>query len=555
MSHYYITTPIYYVNDRPHIGHAYTSVACDVLARFKRLSGENVRFLTGTDEHGQKVEKSAAAQGISPQAMADANSQHFRDMAQLMNISNDDFIRTTEPRHKKAAQALWKKMADQGFITLGSYAGWYAVRDEAYYAESELVNGKAPTGADVEWVEEPSYFFTLSEFQDKLLAFYEANPGFIQPDSRRNEIISFVKGGLRDLSISRTTFSWGIPVPITSPNRGEGVHIMYVWLDALTNYLSALGYPENTPEMAFWPASLHMVGKDIIRFHAVYWPAFLMAADLPLPKQVFAHGWWTIEGEKMSKSLGNAIAPADLVAEFGLDQTRWFLMREVPFGNDGNFSRERMITVINSELANNIGNLCQRTLSMIAKNCDGKVPNWSKSWGSNPDDIKKAVERALALPLGEYAKLTKEETAKLESLAQLYDSGGVSASAVGIRGIDFETIADQVSHCQFDKYLGNIIKWSSEANEYIDKYAPWTFKKESKLEEMEAVLFSLAESIRKIAILLWPVIPTSAAKILDQLAVPPAERGFKHLSAEFALKPGTPLPPPSGVFPRVGGAV
>ena len=408
-NNFYITTPIYYVNDRPHIGHAYTSVACDVLARFKRLSGVNVKFLTGTDEHGQKVEKSAASQGIPPQAMADANSGHFREMAALMNISNDDFIRTTEERHKKSAQALWKKMADAGHIYLGSYSGWYAVRDEAYYQESELVNGKAPTGADVEWVEEPSYFFNLSKWQEKLLAFYAANPNFIQPESRRNEIISFVGGGLRDLSVSRTTFSWGIPVP------GDEKHIMYVWLDALANYLSALGYPDMQGD--FWPADLHMVGKDIIRFHAVYWPAFLMAADLPLPKQVFAHGWWTIEGEKMSKSLGNAIAPADLVAEFGLDQTRWFLLREVPFGNDGNFSRDRMITVINSELANNIGNLAQRTLSMIAKNCGE------------------------AVPLRDDSKLAEQDKLLME-LVQVTDPNGAAKAR------------EQMERCKFNEVMG-----------------------------------------------------------------------------------------------------
>ncbi len=499
MTNFYITTPIYYVNDRPHIGHAYTSVACDVLARFKRLSGVNVKFLTGTDEHGQKVEKSAGALGITPQAMADANSQHFRDMAALMNISNDDFIRTTEERHKKSAQALWKKMADAGHIYLGGYSGWYAVRDEAYYQESELVGGKAPTGADVEWVEEPSYFFDLSKWQDKLLAFYEANPSFIQPESRRNEIISFVKGGLRDLSISRTTFSWGIPVP------NDEKHIMYVWLDALANYLSALGYPDM--QGVFWPADLHMVGKDIIRFHAVYWPAFLMAAELPLPKQVFAHGWWTIEGEKMSKSLGNAIAPADLVAEFGLDQTRWFLMREVPFGNDGNFSREGLINRVNSELANNIGNLCQRTLSMIAKNCDGKVPNAPKK----PEPL---VEQAYHMP----------------QLWQPY-----------------------LDACQFHNVLACIVGVASDANAYIDSTAPWGLKKTDP-KRMEEVLYTLAETIRCIAIALQPIVPDSAAKILDQLAVPPAERGLTHLSTEFALKSGTPLPAPSGVFPRVGGA-
>jgi len=494
---FYITTPIYYVNDRPHIGHAYTSVACDVLARFKRLAGYNVHFLTGTDEHGQKVEKSAAATGVTPKALADTHSQAFRDLTALMNISNDDFIRTTEPRHVVSVQALWKKMEEGGHIYLGSYSGWYSVRDEAYYQESELVNGKAPTGAEVEWVEEPSYFFRLSAFGDKLLEHYETNPGFIGPESRRNEIISFVKGGLKDLSISRTTFSWGIPVP------GEPKHVMYVWLDALTNYLSALGYPdmENPLYKTFWPADLHMVGKDIIRFHSVYWPAFLLAAGLPLPKRVFAHGWWTIEGEKMSKSLGNAIAPQALVEEFGLDQTRYFLMREVPFGNDGNFSRERMITVINSELANNIGNLVQRTLSMIAKNCDGILP--------------KGMQDGEALAV-----------------------------------IDFNVMNAMMARNECDKYIHAILGYSSEANEYIDKKAPWALKKAGKTDEMHTVLYVLAEAIRKIALLLQPVIPQSSCKILDQLAVPENQRSFHHLSETFALIPGTPLPPPQPVFPR-----
>jgi len=496
--HFYITTPIYYVNDRPHIGHAYTSVACDVLARFKRLSGYNVKFLTGTDEHGQKIEKAAMAAGLTPQAMADANSQHFRDMATLMNISNDDFIRTTEPRHKAGAQALWKKMEENGHIYLGSYSGWYAVRDEAYYQESELVNGKAPTGAEVEWVEESSYFFRLSAFQDKLLEHYKTNPDFIGPDSRRNEVISFVKGGLRDLSISRTTFSWGIPVP-DAPK-----HIMYVWLDALANYLSALGYPDNTPDFkTFWPADVHMVGKDILRFHTVYWPAFLLAADLPCPEHIFAHGWWTIEREKISKSLGNAIPAKELVDTFGLDQTRWFLMREVPFGNDGNFSRERMVTVINSELANNIGNLVQRTLSMIHKNCGGMIPAndmLSSLFASPIDDL-----------LDNYH-------------ASMNDNAFTNAA---------ETI----------------VTLASRYNSFIDAQAPWKLKKEAP-EKMEAVLYILAEGIRKIAIMVQPFMPDSASKILDQLAVPADQRSFRHLSETFMLIPGTMLPPPQPVFPR-----
>lgn len=505
-NNFFVTTPIYYVNDRPHIGHAYTSVACDVLARFKRLSGYDVKFLTGTDEHGQKVEKSAKAAGVAPQELADRNSQHFRDLTQLMNISNDDFIRTTESRHKKSAQALWKEMEKNGHIYLGSYSGWYSVRDEAYYQESELVDGPkgkvAPTGAEVEWVEEPSYFFRLSAFEKPLLAHYEQNPAFIGPETRKNEVISFVKGGLKDLSISRTTFSWGIPVP------DDEKHVMYVWLDALTNYLSALGYPDTSSEdyKAYWPADLHMVGKDIIRFHTVYWPAFLMAAKLPLPKQVFAHGWWTIEGEKMSKSLGNAIAPSSLVEEFGLDQTRWFMMREVPFGNDGNFSREGMINRINSELANNIGNLVQRTLSMVAKNCEGKVPGHS---ALNADDEK--------------------------ALSALVDS--------------VKSYSELVDSHKFHLAFEQVVNLANEANLYIDQQAPWKLKKEDP-RRMEAVLYVLLEYIRVIAIMLQPVMPGSSGKILSFLGVAEEKRCFSCVSKDNRLVSGATLLPPEPVFPR-----
>ena len=334
---YYITTPIYYVNDKPHIGHAYTTLACDVMARFKRLDGYDVTFLTGTDEHGQKVEKAAEAAGLTPQHFTDQVSQNFRDLTKTMDFSNDDFIRTTEERHRAACQRIWAILQDNGNIRLGKYEGWYSVRDETFFAETELVDGMAPTGAPVEWVEEPSYFFNLSAWQDKLLAFYDKNPRFVGPESRFNEVKSFVKSGLRDLSISRASFKWGVPVP------GDDNHVMYVWLDALTNYLTAAGWPEDGPAgdrkkySWLWPADLHMVGKDILRFHAVYWPAFLMAADLPLPKRVYAHGWWTNDGQKISKSLGNAIDPNQLAETYGLDQTRYFLMREVPFGNDGDF--------------------------------------------------------------------------------------------------------------------------------------------------------------------------------------------------------------------------
>ncbi len=496
---YYITTPIYYVNDKPHLGHAYTSVACDAIARYMRLDGMEVKFLTGTDEHGQKVEKSAKAAGVPPQAFVDEVSEHFREMGRILNLTNDDFIRTTEPRHIKAAQEMWKRLEASGDIYLANYGGWYATRDEAFYAESELVNGKAPTGAEVEWVEEPSYFFKLSKYEQPLLDFYAANPDFILPESRRNEVTSFVKGGLKDLSISRTTFEWGVPVP------NDEAHIMYVWLDALTNYWTAAD--------GKWPADLHMVGKDILRFHAVYWPAFLMSAKLDLPKRVFAHGWWTIEGEKMSKSLGNVVAPAHLVEKYGLDQTRYFLLREVPFGSDGNFSRESMAQRINADLANNIGNLAQRTLSMIAKNCDGAVP---------------ALNPAVTLP---------QDVALMELVRVTSASTHNSAR-------------EQMQRCKFAEVIGAILHMSSTANEYIDKEAPWTLKK-TDLERMNAVLYYLAESIRCIAIMLQPFTPDAAAKLLDQLAVPADERLFLHLTPQFALKAGTPLPKPEGVFPRL----
>ncbi len=499
--HFYITTPIYYVNDKPHLGHAYTSVACDMIARFKRLDGYNVHFLTGTDEHGQKVEKSADAAGVKPKDFVDSVAVHFQDMNRLMNISCDDVIRTTEPRHIKSAQALWKRMEERGHIYLGSYSGWYSVRDEAYYQESELIGGKAPTGAEVEWVEEPSYFFKLSALEKPLLEFYERHPDFIAPISRRNEIISFVKGGLKDLSISRTTFSWGIPVP------NDPKHIMYVWLDALANYLSALGFPEKTPLMEhFWPADLHMVGKDILRFHTVYWPAFLIAADLPLPKRVFAHGWWTVEGEKMSKSLGNVIAPAELVEQYGLDQTRWFLMREVPFGNDGNFAREAVKNRINSELSNNIGNLVQRTLSMVHKHFDGKVPPCS-------DDVFEP-----------------------EILDLLY----------GKHRIHQDNINSQLLHIE----LEDILAISNYANGYIDRMAPWGLKKTDP-EKMGHVLYALVEIIRCLALYSQPIVPISASKILDTINIKLEDRNFSNLRKEKRLAPGATINPPTPVFPRV----
>ncbi len=506
---FYITTPIYYVNDKPHLGHAYTTIACDVMARHKRLDGYNVYFLSGTDEHGQKVQQAAEAKGIDPQKFTDEVSQNFRDLLPVLNISNNDFIRTTEERHKIACQALWKKLVASGDIYLSKYAGWYAVRDEAYYGEDELKDGPngtkiAPSGAPVEWVEEESYFFRLSAWGDRLLKLYEENPDFIQPDARRNEVISFVKGGLRDLSVSRTRLTWGVPVP-DAPG-----HVMYVWIDALTNYISALGYPDENADLfkAFWPADIHMVGKDILRFHAVYWPAFLMAADLPVHKKVFAHGWWTIEGQKMSKSLGNVIAPADLLERYGLDQSRYFVLREVPFGSDGDFSHAQAIARINADLANGFGNLAQRTLSFIAKNCDGKVPA--------PGDF------------------TAEDKALLREAQELLIPG---------MRVEFDK-------CSFNRGLEHFAKLVYAANAYIDVQAPWSLKK-TDVKRMETVLYVLMETIRCLAIAIQPVTPDSAAKMLEQLAVPSDARLYVHTGAAHALKPGTALPAPEGVFPRI----
>lgn len=504
---FYVTSPIYYVNDSPHIGHAYTTLACDAIARFKRLDGYKVKFLTGTDEHGQKVEKSAQLKGVDPQAFTDEVSQRFQALAKAMNFSNDDFIRTTQPRHKRASQALWDRLIERGHITLGAYEGWYAVRDEAFYGEDELKQGPngeklAPTGAPVEWVAEPSYFFNLSHWQEALLKYYEDNPDFIAPDSRRNEVMSFVRGGLTDLSVSRTTFSWGIPVP------GDSAHVMYVWLDALVNYMTAAGYPdvEGAEFQTWWPADLHIVGKDIVRFHAVYWPAFLMAADLPLPRRVYAHGWWTNEGQKISKSVGNVIDPLALIDQYGLDQTRFFLLREVPFGNDGDFSHKAMVGRMTSELANGLGNLAQRSLSMVAKNCAGQVP--------------------------QPGPLSDDDNALLTMAHDL-----------------LATLRGQFDRQVFHDALETIWVVVRAANGYMDHQAPWSLAK-SDLARMATVLWVIAEVVRHLAIVMQPVTPDSASKLLDQLAVPADRRDFAALGQGGALVAGTPLPAPQGVFPR-----
>lgn len=501
---YFVTTPIYYVNGAPHIGHAYSSVAADVLARWKRLEGCEVFFLTGTDEHGQKVEKAAKDAGMAPQAFVDGVSAQFRAMSGLMDLSNDDFIRTTEPRHRNACQALWQRLRSSGDIYLGHYEGWYAVRDEAFYDEGELQarpdgTRVAPTGAPVEWVREPSYFFRLSAWQDRLLDLYESSPDFVSPASRRSEVVSFVRGGLRDLSVSRTSFSWGVPVP------DDPDHVMYVWFDALINYLSACGFPdEDAPRWDYWPADVHVVGKDIIRFHAVYWPAFLMAAGLPVPKRVFSNGWWTASGEKMSKSLGNAIDAARLVDTFGLDPVRYFMLREVPFGNDGDYSDAALIRRLNVELANDLGNLAQRTLSQVNKNCGGLLPVLAER---TPDDDM-LLKAADALP---------------------------------------GQLRERLDRLAFGDALEDVWRVIRSANAYIDHQAPWALRKTDSVR-MGAVLGVLVRVIRVVATVLQPFMPGSMARMLDQLAVPEPGRTLAGLHTD--LVPGTPLPAPQGIFPR-----
>ncbi|MDB5415657.1 MAG: uncharacterized protein JWR10_3992 [Rubritepida sp.] len=503
----YLTTPIYYVNDKPHIGHAYTSLATDVLARWHRLAGREVYFLTGTDEHGQKVEKAAMDAGEEPQAFTDRVSQAFRDLTGTMGLSNDGFIRTTEPRHRAACQALWLRLQERGHIYLGAYEGWYAVRDEAFYGPDELTEKDgvkyAPSGAPVEWVREPSYFFKLSEWGDKLLEFYETHPDFIAPASRRNEVISFVKSGLSDLSISRTSFKWGVPVP------GDDAHVMYVWLDALTNYITALGYPDEKADLwRFWPADLHFVGKDILRFHAIYWPAFLMAAELPPPERVFAHGWWTIEGQKMSKSLGNAIDPVKLVEEFGLDPVRYFLLREVPFGQDGDFARAALVNRLNGELADVLGNLANRTLSLIQRNCEGLLP-------------------ALA-PAADI------DTTLLQPLDTLVASVGKLLEAQ-----------------EYHLALEEVFRQVRGANGYITVQAPWALKKTDPAR-MTEVLRHLHTALRTYATVLQPFMPTTMGQLLDQLGVPEDARSLDSLATP--LPDGRALPPPSPLFRKVESA-
>jgi methionyl-tRNA synthetase len=511
---FYITTAISYPNGQPHIGHAYEAIATDTIARFERLDGKEVFFLTGTDEHGLKMKQTAAAQGLTPRELADRNTKRFREMAGLLGLSNDDFIRTTETRHYRACEEIWRRMEKSGDIFLETYSGWYSVRDEAFYNEKETTLGddgvrRGPQGTPVEWTEEETFFFRLSAYEDKLLAHYEAHADFILPPERRNEVLSFVKGGLDDLSISRTTIDWGIPVPNGKRDAKEGTenHVMYVWVDALTNYLTGVGFPdEKDKRWSFWPADVHVIGKDILRFHAVYWPAFLMSAGLPLPARVFSHGFVLNKGEKMSKSVGNVIDPFDLVHAYGLDPVRYFFLREVVFGHDGNYSTEAIVNRINADLANDLGNLAQRSLSMIAKNCGGRVPN--------PGAFTDADRAILAEADAIYAKARE--------------------------AMDRQAVT---------KYLDAVWAVVAEANRYFAGEEPWA-KKKSDPERMATILYVTAEVLRQLAILAAPVMPHSAEKLLCLLGQPEDARTFKALGAAGRLQPGTALPEPTGVFPR-----
>ncbi|MGY3233409.1 MULTISPECIES: methionine--tRNA ligase [unclassified Bradyrhizobium] len=503
---FYISTAIAYPNGVPHIGHAYEAISADVLARFARLDGKDVFFLTGTDEHGLKMVQTAQNEGLTPSALASRNAGRFKEMDERLNVSFDRFIRTTEEQHHRSSQEIWRRMEANGDIYADTYSGWYSVRDEAYYAEEETCLNEdgvrlGPQGTPVEWVEEKSYFFRLSAYQDKLLKLYADQPDFIGPDSRKNEVMSFVKSGLRDLSISRTTFDWGVKVP------GDEEHVMYVWVDALTNYITGVGFPDETDKnWRYWPADVHIIGKDIIRFHAVYWPAFLLSAGLPLPKRVYAHGFLFNRGEKMSKSVGNVVDPFNLADQYGVDQMRYFFLREVPFGQDGNYNHEAIVARINADLANDLGNLAQRSLSMIAKQLGGVLPEPSAF-----SDNDKAI----------------------------------LAMADGMVGASREAMATQQIH----QWLNAVWAVVAEANRYFAGEAPWALAKTDPVRQ-KTVLYVTAEVVRQIAILAQPAMPTASSLLLDSLAIPEGERNFAMLGGDKRIAPGSMLPAPTPAFPR-----
>jgi methionyl-tRNA synthetase len=491
---FYITTPIYYPSAKPHMGHAYSSIAADFFARFKRIDGFKVHFLTGTDEHGLKIQRAAESKNIDPQIFCDEISQTFRNLSSTLNLSNTDFIRTTEDRHKKTVQYLWSQLEKNDDIYLSKYSGWYSVSDEAFYTEEEISEKEdnkiaTSSGSLVEWIEEESYFFRLSKWQDSLLEYYENNPDFISPKSRKNEVISFVKSGLKDLSISRKAFSWGIKVP-SNPE-----HVIYVWLDALTNYISALNYPNTDDDLFknFWPASVHLIGKDILRFHAVYWPAFLMAAKITLPNKVYGHGWILSGDEKMSKSKGNILDPLDIIETYGLDPLRYYLIKEVSFGNDGNISQDRLEDCINSDLANNYGNLCQRVTAFAEKNCQSKVP-----------DIKNFIEEDL-LMLNKFSN-------------------------------NISLIRKEIDNQNINYYINFIINALFEANKYFNDQEPW--KKKDDPQRLATIIYTSLEMIRKITFMLYPIIPESAIKALNIFGFKEEDIDFNSIGENNFLKSG-----------------
>jgi len=502
---FYVTTPIYYVNDVPHIGHAYTTIAADALARWQRLKGEEVFFLTGTDEHGQKIERTAESHGEKPIELADRVVTRFQNLTPALDITNDDFIRTTEKRHEKAVVEIFKRIEAAGDIYLGEYEGWYDVRNEAFITDlqyEEIMSLPEDKRPIIEKVKEESYFFRLSKYGDALLDYYKKHPEFVQPSYRMNEVARFVEGGLKDLSISRTTFNWGIPVP------GNPRHVIYVWFDALTNYLTAAGFPDNPERLAgIWPADVHLVGKDILRFHTVYWPAFLMSAGLPLPKTVFAHGWWTVEGEKMSKSVGNVVDPYQVVEEFGSDVFRYFLLREIPFGQDGDFSKSAIISRVNGELANGLGNLVSRTLGMIERYRDGTMPS--------PGQLSPADE-------------------------SIREGAAALANQV-------EKAMDEIA---FHKALSAVWDYIALINKYVDDEAPWTLAKEGKNERLNNVLWTVAQSIAVVSIFVHPFMPRTSEEILKRLGLGEMKPSLEAARTWGIVEPGLKVEKGAGLFPR-----